>query len=477
MLLRISLITTAIVLFSASVFSQNVGINTSQPDAALDVYGEIALKSAFLPLADGITYDLDVNTNKFSNYKLSGPTSNFIIAGISPGVDGVIITLYNRSGFNFELYHEDANAAAEARINTSTNNAIEIYNDGNVTLQYDGPIQRWQVLFTHNGSLDQLGNSAGNWAVAGDHIYNTNLENIGIGNNNPVRAKLEVNGVAGNGYTSGIFGGEGSGLSFQRNWPTIGFNQYRDSPNGFGKAISGGYGAHMFSNPILGGWALVVHDSVSVDQEFNENKYALLVSKNGNLGVKTTSDDATLSIAGSDNFPSHFNYGSSGHTYIRGGSREHRNVGQFLQFRPSKVYINDISGYNSLSGQSHPGGDVIIATGGGNVGIGTENTAGYKLAVNGFIRAKELRINTGWADYVFEKDYPLMSLEDIERFIQTNKHLPNIPPAAELIENGVDVSKIQEKMMAKIEELTLHLIEANKQIKKLHARVDELERR
>ncbi len=117
---------------------------------------------------------------------------------------------------------------------------------------------------------------------------------------------------------------------------------------------------------------------------------------------------------------------------------------------------------------------VLTIASNNNVGIGTTNPT-YKLSVNGAIRAKEVRINTGWADYVFEKNYELMDLKEVEQFIRKNKHLPNIPPAAILIKEGVDVSDMQTRMMSKIEELTLYLIQANKSIEKLKQRINTLE--
>ena len=107
---------------------------------------------------------------------------------------------------------------------------------------------------------------------------------------------------------------------------------------------------------------------------------------------------------------------------------------------------------------------MFIAAATGNVGIGTNNPDVYKLAVNGSIRAKEVRINTGWADYVFKDDYKLKSLHDVEQFIKEHKHLPGISPAEILQNEGMDVSDMQTKMMAKIEELTLTLLKPIKSL-------------
>ncbi|MGB4850578.1 MAG: hypothetical protein WBP41_21810, partial [Saprospiraceae bacterium] len=73
----------------------------------------------------------------------------------------------------------------------------------------------------------------------------------------------------------------------------------------------------------------------------------------------------------------------------------------------------------------------------------------------------------GFPDYVFAPDYKSLSLSEVERFIQLHHHLPNIPSASEVEENGLAVGEMQSKMMEKIEELTLYIIELNKRIESL----------
>lgn len=107
----------------------------------------------------------------------------------------------------------------------------------------------------------------------------------------------------------------------------------------------------------------------------------------------------------------------------------------------------------------------------GNVGIGT-TTPDNKLDVKGIIRAEEVVVETGWADFVFEEDYQLNELEQVEEFIKENKHLPNVPSAKEIQENGAHVSELMTKMMAKIEELTLYTIKQQKEIDELKRKLD-----
>ncbi len=106
---------------------------------------------------------------------------------------------------------------------------------------------------------------------------------------------------------------------------------------------------------------------------------------------------------------------------------------------------------------------MLIAAATGNVGIGTDNPT-YKLSVNGNIRSKEVVVEIGWADYVFDKEYKLRSLPEVENYIREHNHLPGIPSAKEIETNGLQLGDTQKRMMEKIEELTLYIIEMKKEI-------------
>ncbi|MCC6690448.1 MAG: hypothetical protein IT235_02840 [Bacteroidia bacterium] len=107
----------------------------------------------------------------------------------------------------------------------------------------------------------------------------------------------------------------------------------------------------------------------------------------------------------------------------------------------------------------------------GYVGIGTANPS-QKLDVNGIIRANEVRVCMGTCDFVFENDYKLMPLNQVEKYIKQNKHLPEIASAKEMeAQNGVEMGKMQSKLLQKVEELTLYTIELQKQIEELKKKV------
>lgn len=131
-------------------------------------------------------------------------------------------------------------------------------------------------------------------------------------------------------------------------------------------------------------------------------------------------------------------------------------------------------GSDNLSLQVYqPGGSNVTANalsinGYGNVGIGTTSQDSYKLAVNGTIHSKAVIIDLiGWPDYVFKKDYKLMPLAQVKSYIDKNQHLPGLPTDKEVESKGLDIGEMNKLLTKKVEELTLYLIEQQKEIEEL----------
>jgi len=105
------------------------------------------------------------------------------------------------------------------------------------------------------------------------------------------------------------------------------------------------------------------------------------------------------------------------------------------------------------------------------VAIGAISNAApaYKLTVTGKVICEEVKVKLSgaWPDYVFDGTHQLMPIDKLSQFIQTNKHLPNIPAAAVIEKEGLELGDMQKKMMEKIEELTLYIIELQKQVDEL----------
>ena len=152
--------------------------------------------------------------------------------------------------------------------------------------------------------------------------------------------------------------------------------------------------------------------------------------------------------------------------------RLHVNGKVVLGSEPSPRFNNSLSGYviESTHFYGHTDSQLIYigetnnsVSVRGKLGIGT-TTPTEKLEVNGTIRSKEVKVEAApWPDYVFEPNYKLRSLEEIEKFIKSEKHLPEVPSSAEVEENGIALGEMNALLLKKIEELTLHLIELKKE--------------
>ena len=164
----------------------------------------------------------------------------------------------------------------------------------------------------------------------------------------------------------------------------------------------------------------------------------IAINDQGFVGVGTTSPVTKLSVYGGN-----VNEGSIS---IQSGT-------------DSRFYIQEGENMLKIGGLSSSTG-VINVLNTGNVGIGTKTTGSNKLAVEGTIAARKIKVTaaTTWPDFVFEASYRLPSLEEIDRYVKANKHLPDVPSAADVKENGQDVGAMNAVLLQKVEELTLHLI-------------------
>lgn len=135
------------------------------------------------------------------------------------------------------------------------------------------------------------------------------------------------------------------------------------------------------------------------------------------------------------------------------------------------------------SGSNNFGNYFMFISDGGKVGIGLDpaelnTTTEYRLYVAKGILTERvkvaLRSTSDWADYVFKPGYKLLSLTDVESYIQKNGHLPGVPSAEEVKEQGIDMAQMDAKLLEKIEELTLYMIELKKENEALRTKLDAL---
>jgi len=144
--------------------------------------------------------------------------------------------------------------------------------------------------------------------------------------------------------------------------------------------------------------------------------------------------------------------------------------------------INTTNGITPFSLHSNGGMDIHNGTArifhlgtDGQLSLRNNSIETFRVESNGMVRARKIKVDSEtWADYVFEKDYKLLPLDELEIFLIQNKHLPSVPSEQQIKEEGIDLAEMNVKMMEKIEELTLYLIQQNKELDKQNKELEEL---
>ena len=212
----------------------------------------------------------------------------------------------------------------------------------------------------------------------------------------------------------------------------------------------------------------------------NYNSNALVVKGDGKVGIGT--DNPVEAVQIGDRFVIH-----NGGTKVIGYNWHYENGS-------SKYITNGYSsqirfgGNGTLSFVVSPSGSAgqnitdekyaIHISNDGKVGIGTTNPHGYELAVKGFAIAEDFTVQeyTDWPDYVFNDNYNILSISELETFVKKNKHLPGIPTEVDVKENGVKLGEMNKKLLQKVEELTLYIIQQQKEIEALQKEVETLKK-
>lgn len=189
----------------------------------------------------------------------------------------------------------------------------------------------------------------------------------------------------------------------------------------------------------------------------------------GNLGIGTGTGNpaAKLHISGGHLL---IDAGSNSKIFTGTGTSELNRYLELLNspglqsasgFKAGGILVSDQYSY------ANPGKNDLVVK--GNVSVGTASSQGYKMTIAGKAIAEEVvvKLQANWPDYVFDNEYNLASLSKVEEFIRANKHLPDVPTADEVKANGLSLGEMNAILLKKVEELTLYVIEKQKEIKGL----------
>lgn len=320
------------------------------------------------------------------------------------------------------------------------------------------------------------------WATSGSNIYNTNTGNVGVGTTTP-QVRLHVNGSIRGDQSGALRIDTGNGTLDIGTQNTSYAHIYTDRPN-------------FIFNQVI--WSIPgvfsSYNTANLSFQTNGTTRLTILNSSGNLGIGTATPSQKLEVNGNaqidgtltsnGTIQSNTNYGlvitpTSGDAIINrnnagnlilasgGGTSNIRfNFGYGGGSGGIQIYDGSTTRYGNLSVNSS--GNLNISSSGGFVGIGT-SLPDAPLTVFGQIHATEIKVTTTvpGPDYVFEKEYRLRPMNEIKAYVEANKHLPEIPSAKEMDENGIQLGEMNLKLLQKIEELTLYLIDFKEDLEKI----------
>ncbi len=207
---------------------------------------------------------------------------------------------------------------------------------------------------------------------------------------------------------------------------------------------------------------LIIASNILSAQGWSGNTPGNIYYNSGNVGIGTPNPNAKLTVAGEIHINWEYPYiqFNSSHwndrSFIQNGvNLSAQTTGDYMVF-----YNPSAKGYNFRQGNYN----LLTIEPNGNIGIGTSSPQS-KLTVAGDIQSRKVKVTIdAGADFVFEEDYDLKKLGDLQKYIQQHKHLPEIPSAKEMEAKGIELGEMNVKLLQKIEELTLYVIDQNKKL-------------
>ncbi|TCI90323.1 hypothetical protein [Tenacibaculum sp. M341] len=364
-----------------------------------------------------------------------------------------------------------------------TNNLF--YKDGNVGIGTEKPISRFDITngefktyftgnaltFKNSGRVSYIDKrDSGSLMFRMGENYNhamviDNKRNIGIGTTSP-NSRLTVFGESGIELRSSST--ENQFISIK---PRINVQELNPGNSKEAAQITNLNLQHL----VIDIKANDANDSFAIRTDSNYDgavdQISMVVKPNGNIGIGVTKPESKLDVNGIITAKNEIRSKSSNPAILLDES-DVADKNWHMQVNGGDLKFYEVNDARNSWKQR-----MVIKPTTGNVGIGTTTTGNHKLAVEGSIGAREIKVQaSGWADFVFENNYELPTLKDVEKHIKEKGHLENIPSAVEVKKDGFFLGEMDAKLLRKIEELTLYTIDQEKKLKTQEDKIEKLEK-
>jgi len=490
--------------------SGNIGIGTTGPEGILDVYGtgyfgfqdyrSQAVQKVLVLRAEGV--NSVYSPSRLNFYMNPGTTVN----GIS-SLD--IKSIYGsdpESGVLFKFKgNGDFYASGNVGIGTTTPSAkLEIGGNMNIfpTSNYSSAATARQITIGEASNNSAYRLALGYYQEASTGVYTGVIQSThgGAGNNltlNPTGGNVGIGTVIPGGKldiasntsigTSDILE-KYTWISDLNNWGLRLEQQFNASLGRiqYNWIMRGGAAADIPMMSFAGG-------NVGIGTTNPRAKFSIISATDNNgaffpakdaiiVGQDNTLASGSVNLGISSNSAAGIDIGASigfGGLFLSPG--DIRDVGfGVIKGAKENSTLGDPTGYMAFGTYTSSVGikEKMRITSTGSVAIGTTDPKGYKLAVagNAIAESMTVKLQANWPDVVFKKDYALMPLSEVKTYIDKNQHLPEIPAAAEVEKDGVNLGEMNRLLVKKVEEMTLYLIELNKTVKEQQSEIDQLKK-